>query len=119
MTRVLVTGGTGVLGSRVAARLAARGDDVRVLSRRSIGDERERVCFVQGELRAARGLREAIAVIDVIVHCATSPLWRAKATEVKGLENPHRRDGGRPASSHLQLDRRVDRIPFYYLRSLS
>lgn len=38
MTRVLVAGATGMIGSRIAADLAARGDEVTVMSRRGPSD---------------------------------------------------------------------------------
>lgn len=70
--RVLVTGGTGVLGGTVVRHLRARGVAVRVLSRRqqhgSSGVE-----WVQGDLVEGTGLEEALADIDVVVHAATSP----------------------------------------------
>ena len=38
MSRVLVAGGTGMIGSRIAADLVAQGDEVAVLSRTAAAD---------------------------------------------------------------------------------
>ncbi|MET9698667.1 SDR family oxidoreductase [Streptomyces sp. NPDC006529] len=65
MSTILVTGGTGNLGSLVGARLRAAGHEVRVLSRRSPE--------FPVDLRDGAGLDAAAAGAEVIVHCASSP----------------------------------------------
>ncbi|MCC9305609.1 NAD(P)H-binding protein [Kitasatospora sp. RB6PN24] len=65
MTTILVTGGTGTLGRLVTERLRADGHDVRVLSRSSHP--------YAVDLREGAGLAEAVAGVDTIVHCASSP----------------------------------------------
>ncbi|MFD8411191.1 SDR family oxidoreductase [Streptomyces sp. NPDC059650] len=65
MSTILVTGGTGTLGTPVLARLRAAGHDVRALSRRS----REHPV----DLTDGRGLDAAMAGAEVVVHCASSP----------------------------------------------
>jgi uncharacterized protein YbjT (DUF2867 family) len=116
MSTVLVTGGTGVLGSRVVSRLASGGNAVRVLSRR----ERQGGDGVQsfrGELRSGKGLSAAVDGVDTIVHCASSPLWRARATEVSGLGNLIAATGAaRPHLLYISIVG-VDRIPYYYYRA--
>lgn len=65
--RVLVTGGTGVLGRALVQRLVDR-SEVRVLSRqppRGPG-------FVQGDLETGEGLADAVDGVDVIAHCASA-----------------------------------------------
>ena len=61
MTRVAITGGTGFVGGRVAARLRAHGDDVLVLSRRTGCD------LARPDVRA---LTVALRGCDALVHCA-------------------------------------------------
>lgn len=65
MERILVTGGTGQLGSAVVEALRAAGEQVRVLSRRRASG------YATGDLRTGRGVDTAVAGMDVIVHCAT------------------------------------------------
>ncbi|MCY0952584.1 SDR family oxidoreductase [Streptomyces sp. H27-S2] len=65
MSTILVTGGTGNLGSLVVARLRDRGHEVRVLSRRSPEHP--------VDLRDGGGLDAAVAGAEVVVHCASAP----------------------------------------------
>ncbi|MFK0254849.1 SDR family oxidoreductase [Streptomyces sp. NPDC090445] len=65
MSTILVTGGTGTLGTQVVARLRAAGHDVRALSRHS----RE----YPVDLMDGRGLDAAMAGAEVVVHCASNP----------------------------------------------
>lgn len=65
MSVVLVTGGTGTLGSQIVPILAARGHEVRVLSRQP-----GRGTHV-GDLTTGRGLAQAAAGVDLVVHAAT------------------------------------------------
>lgn len=67
MSTVLVTGGSGVLGTHVVRLLRERGDEVRVLSRSAA-----RGTHV-GNLASGEGVAEATAGAEVIVHLATDP----------------------------------------------
>lgn len=71
MPRVLVTGGTGVLGREVVSQLAARNTEVRVLTRRpeqkSVPSGAE---AIRGDLTTGDGLASALASVDAVVHCA-------------------------------------------------
>src|SRR5260370_24129528 len=73
MTRVLVTGGTGGLGSEVVNKLIKAGYQVRVMSRhkRQPGQSREAE-WAQADLAAGTGLSEAVAGVDAIIHAATN-----------------------------------------------
>lgn len=71
MTRVLVTGGTGVLGRATVRRLEAQGVPVRVLSRRDHPPQGQTE-WVRGDLVSAEGLSAAFAGVDVVIHSATS-----------------------------------------------
>jgi uncharacterized protein YbjT (DUF2867 family) len=69
MTKILVTGGTGVLGREIVRRLAGRAD-VRVLSRKDAPMENAEV--VRGDLETGAGIDAAVAGVDVIVHAASN-----------------------------------------------
>ncbi|MCW7941106.1 nucleoside-diphosphate sugar epimerase [Streptomyces hygroscopicus] len=66
MTTILVTGGTGTLGRLVAKRLRTDGHEVRVLSRHAQP-------YAVDLIRGGSGLDAAVAGVDTIVHCATTP----------------------------------------------
>jgi uncharacterized protein YbjT (DUF2867 family) len=69
--KIAITGGTGTLGRAVAAELAGRGHEVRVLSR---GAPQYRVDLSTGE-----GLAAALAGCDAVVDAANSPSARNAA----------------------------------------
>ena len=75
MATVLVTGGTGHLGTRVVDLLLEAGDDVRVLAR-TPGDD-PRVRWFRGDLATGEGIAQAVDGVDTVVHAATwSPAAR-------------------------------------------
>lgn len=71
-TMILVAGGTGQLGSRVAHRLVEAGHPVRVLSRGMSphpGVVDPEVEVVRGDVRDARSLAGAMGGVDTVVSC--------------------------------------------------
>jgi UDP-glucose 4-epimerase len=71
--RILVTGATGKVGSRLAKRLAQRGDHVRALVRdltRAVELRKEGIDLVQGDLLDVDSLAAAVRAVDTVVHCA-------------------------------------------------
>ncbi|TQE36632.1 SDR family oxidoreductase [Streptomyces ipomoeae] len=107
MTTILVTGGTGVLGRLVTDRLRMDGHEVRVLSRHA---QPYAVDLIAG----GSGLDAAVAGVDTIVHCATTP----RGGDEKAAANliaAARRAGVR----HLVYISivGVDRVPIGYYRS--
>jgi nucleoside-diphosphate-sugar epimerase len=80
---ILVTGGTGALGTLVVARLRDAGHDVRALSRsdgeRGAGAPADGVRTVTGDLVTGDGIEAAVDGVEIIVHCAGT----AKGDEVK------------------------------------
>ena len=69
---IFVTGGSGLVGSFVLAELVARGLPVRALYRQHIPalPVAERVEWVQGDVRDALGLRQALEGVTHVFHCA-------------------------------------------------
>ncbi|BBA98021.1 hypothetical protein RVR_4046 [Actinacidiphila reveromycinica] len=103
----LVTGGTGTLGRLVVDRLRADGHDVRVLSRHAAPP-------YAVDLREGTGLDEALAGVDTVVHCASSPRGGDEEA-ARHLLDASRRAGVR----HLVYISivGVDRVPYSYYRS--
>jgi len=72
MTRVLVTGGAGFIGSNLVRGLLERGDDVRVLDNFSTGNRANLagldVEIVEGELRSYERVHNAVRGVEVVYH---------------------------------------------------
>jgi len=105
--KVLVTGGTGTLGSLVVDRLRGAGRGVRIFSRSG------RPGTITGNLITEEGLEAAVRGVDVIVHCASSPI-RTRQVDVRGTERLLR-VAARASVSHVVFFSivGVDRNPYY------
>ena len=68
----LVTGGTGIVGRRVARRLAGAGWDVAILTRQHNPSPVEGATFMRGDLGDPASLVAGVAGRDLVVHCALS-----------------------------------------------
>lgn len=81
--RVLITGGTGVLGQLLAPLLAQAGNKVRIMSRQPApsGGANE---WAQADLATGTGLEAAVTGIDVIVHAASNPARQTEEVDVRG-----------------------------------
>jgi uncharacterized protein YbjT (DUF2867 family) len=66
---ILVTGGTGTLGSLVVARLRHAGREVRVLSR-TAHEPAEGIEYAVGDLDTGEAIEAAVAGVETIVNCA-------------------------------------------------
>src|SRR4051812_37862031 len=79
MSRVLVTGGAGFIGSHLVDALLERGDDVRVLDNFSTGDRRnllhvaQEIEIIEGDLRSFERVLTAIQGCEVVFHQAALP----------------------------------------------
>jgi uncharacterized protein YbjT (DUF2867 family) len=80
VSSILVTGGSGVLGSHVARLLRERGHDVRVLSRQSeVGTHR-------GDLTSGEGVADALDGVELVVHAASdTPQGRTDLRQTRTL----------------------------------
>ena len=105
--RVLVTGGSGTLGSEVVAELRRRGHEPTSASRRSGVD-----------LATGEGVAEALTGMDAVVHCATRP-QRAQAVDVEGTRRLAAEAARRPGPPHVVYVSIVgcDANPFPYYRA--
>jgi uncharacterized protein YbjT (DUF2867 family) len=102
VARVLVTGGTGTLGSVLVRQLVGRGHEVRSFSRHDPAPSAPTgtapassattdsapagSVHLRGDVSSGVGLAEAIDGVDTVVHTATSPRMSA-AVEVNGTAN--------------------------------
>ncbi|MGY1639154.1 SDR family oxidoreductase [Geodermatophilus sp. SYSU D00742] len=107
---VLVTGGTGRLGSRVVGRLQGTGHSVRQMSRRGTGPG-----GVRGDLATGRDLQTALAGAEVVVHAASDArgdYWQADVAGTRRLVQAV----DRARLRHLVFVSivGVDRIPYGY-----
>jgi dihydroflavonol-4-reductase len=81
VSRTLVTGGTGFIGSHVARALAARGDELRLLLRRGARTEHladldyERL---NGDVTDRRAVRRAVKGVDRVFHVAGTTSLRIR-----------------------------------------
>ncbi len=101
--KILVTGATGKVGSRLAKRLAQRGDQVRALVRdpmRAADLLDGHIELVVGDLLKADSLAAAVLGVDAVVHCAA--FFRGATPEqahaVNDLGTQHLASAARAAS---------------------
>ena len=78
MARYLVTGGSGFIGSHIAAALCAQGDQVRILDNFSTGNRENLkaapgVELIEGDIRSYHIVREAVDGYDIVLHQAALP----------------------------------------------
>ncbi|WP_406216825.1 SDR family oxidoreductase [Streptomyces decoyicus] len=115
MATILVTGGTGTLGRPLVDRLLDDGHDVRSLSRRPhTGMARPRPRSYAVDLRDGTGLAEAVAGVEVIVHCASTPA--GGDAEAAGQLVEAAKAAGIPHLVYISIVG-VDRVPIGYYRT--
>ncbi len=84
---ILVTGGTGFIGSHLVERLVAHGRPVRCLVRRTsaiAGLPLAAIEVAQGDLESGAGLAEALRGVDTVIHLAGVTKARVPADYERG-----------------------------------
>jgi uncharacterized protein YbjT (DUF2867 family) len=119
MTKVLVTGGAGMLGRQVAKELTATGYSVRIMSRkRQPPNVLSTTEWAQADLETGQGIADAVTGIDVVVHAASSPFKHTRQIDVGGtrflLEKA--RVAGVAHVIYISIVG-IDRIPYDYYRA--
>lgn len=88
---IAITGGTGFIGKKLALRHLVRGDEVRILSRRTSSvpglSDSMALCF--GDLNNVESLKPFVDGADVLYHCAGEirDITRMEAVHVQGTRN--------------------------------
>ena len=116
--RVLVTGGTGVLGSALAKRMRAAGYTVRSMSRRPAPDSLLAGSeWAQADLETGSGLAAAVAGAELIVHAASSPFQRSYQVDVAGTQQlvDRAREAGCAHLLYVSIVG-IEHLPFEYYR---
>ena len=91
--RVLVTGGSGFLGINLIRHLFEQGYDISVIDFApfTYEDCKGRIRMIDGDIRDIEKVREAMADVDMVVHCAAAlPLYSEEdilSTDVQGTRN--------------------------------
>lgn len=118
MTRVLVTGGTGVVGRETVTRLVEADASVRVLSRKAAPPMPEGVTAARGDLSTGDGIAAAVRDVDVIVHCATNAGFGGMDADVAATRRllDAARDAGEPHVVYVSIVG-VDRARYGYYRA--
>jgi uncharacterized protein YbjT (DUF2867 family) len=116
--RVAVVGGTGALGSRVAARLVERGDEVLVLSRGASGAPVPAgASHRQVDVTTGAGLAEALAGVGTVLD-ATEARGRPSRVLVDGTRRVLEAEAEAGVGHHLAISVvNCDRIPTPYHRA--
>lgn len=82
--KLLVTGGAGFIGSRIATQLIEQGHSVRVFDNLSTGSAAaipEGATFFNGDMRDTSALRMAVAGQDAVIHLAAQALVTESITD--------------------------------------
>lgn len=117
--RILVTGGSGVLGSQVVERLRADGHQAIVMSRRAGAGPDWR----QADIASGEGLATALDGAEVVLHAASAAaeftdFTKIKRTDIDGTERLVR-EAEKTAVKHIVFISivGVDRINYGYYRA--
>lgn len=119
MQRILITGGTGMLGRHVTTHLREAGYQIRLMSRCptpstvSPGTE-----WAQADLETGQGLADAVQGVDSIVHTASSPLWHSQQVDVDGTRQLLEQARAAAISHFVYISIvGIDHMPFGYYGS--
>jgi uncharacterized protein YbjT (DUF2867 family) len=114
---VVVIGGTGTIGALIVAELSARGDSVRILSRRPPREVSERVSHRRVDLTTGQGLAEGLAGADTVVD-ASNDARRAKDILVDGTRRMLAAEQETGVIHHVAISIvGCDRVPLGYYRA--
>lgn len=119
MSKVLVTGGNGMLGGVLVATLAGRGHETLAASRHAATNGMpDGVRAVNVDLTTGEGLVPALQGVDTVVHAASSPMGDTQAVDVAGTRRlaVAAADAGVSHLVYVSIVG-VDAIPYSYYRA--
>jgi uncharacterized protein YbjT (DUF2867 family) len=115
---VLITGGTGSLGTVLARQVSVAGHSVRLFVRDAAGRttpaDYERA---RGDLASGEGIRQAVAGMDAVIHAASDPA-NADAVDVNGTRHlvQFAAESGIQHFVYVSIVG-IDVIPYHYYQS--
>ncbi len=86
MAEILVTGGTGTLGSQLVQQLCYQGLDVGIISTREHVDLPSGAKIYFGDLTKPSSIQNAVADASIVIHCASRPR-DARTVDLQGTKN--------------------------------
>src|SRR5919205_360241 len=114
--RVLVTGGTGLLGRALVRTAVGAGHAVRVLSR-SARAATEGVEYAVGDIAAGSGLGAALSGVEAVIHAASDPR-RPEEVDVGGTRRLVEAAGAAGVAHLVYVSIvGIDKIPVRYYRA--
>lgn len=115
--RAAVVGGTGVVGSLVAKELSARGDEVRILSRRAPRELPPGAVHRRVDLASGDGLEDGVSGEDAVVD-ASNALREAQDVLVDGTRRLLAAEAAAGVGHHVAISIvGCDRTPIAYYRA--
>lgn len=112
MTRTLLTGASGTLGTALQPRLGDAGHDVRAASRSPSADDGG---WVELDLADGTGVDAAVEDVDVVIHAASAPQGDTEAVDVEGTKRLLDAAEAAGVSNFLYVSIvGIDDIPFSY-----
>lgn len=86
MSKVLITGGTGLIGTQIIRKLRQRGDEVTVLTRGPQTAERDGVRYAHWDIEQQQIDTTALAAADYIIHLAGANVGEGRWTDARKRE---------------------------------
>jgi uncharacterized protein YbjT (DUF2867 family) len=115
MSRVLLTGATGVLGRELRPRLLDAGHEVCATSRSPPPNDDHEVAWLNVDLIDGTGIQKAVAGVDVVVHAATDPQGDSEAVDVDGTNRLLSAARGADVENFVYVSIvGIDEIPYSY-----
>ena len=116
MKRILITGGDGTLGKQIVASLSQKEVLIRIMSRKHKPQNlASNIEWASADVVAGEGVAAALADVDTIVNCLSSPMANTYETDIVGTKNflAQAKQAGVNKLIHISI-LGIDRIMFPY-----